>query len=89
MNPCDSTKKIPSPHTRHSRQRRSEHTTSQAAGTLDAELGHLLHLGLLNCGVLITPFHNMMLTCPQTTNTDVQRLLHAFDQVLEQITPAS
>ena len=40
---------------------------SEADGVLDGELEHLIHLGLLNRGVMITPFHNMMLVCPQTT----------------------
>lgn len=55
----------------------------QAAGAaLDPELAQLLHLGLLNRGVMITPFHNMMLVCPATTAADVAQLLAALDQVL-------
>ena len=34
---------------------------------MDGEVEQLLHLYLLNRGVLITPFHNMMLVSPQTT----------------------
>ena len=49
---------------------------------MDAELEHALHLALLNRGVLITPFHNMMLICPDTTEAQLQRLLDAFDAVL-------
>ena len=40
----------------------------------------------LNRGVLITPFHNMMLVCPDTTEADVTRLLDALDDVLAQLT---
>ncbi len=58
---------------------------SEAGAQLDAELEHLIHLGLLNRGVLITPFHNMMLVCPQTTTEDVQRLLAALASVLDEI----
>jgi glutamate-1-semialdehyde 2,1-aminomutase len=61
---------------------------SEADAILDGELEHLIHLGLLNRGVMITPFHNMMLACPQTSDADVSRLLQALDQVLAQITPA-
>jgi glutamate-1-semialdehyde 2,1-aminomutase len=43
-------------------------------------------LALLNRGVLITPFHNMMLVCPDTTHEHVQRLLNAFDAVLTSLT---
>lgn len=60
---------------------------SEADRILDGELEHLIHLGLLNRGVMITPFHNMMLVCPQTTNEDVAQLIGALDEVLCQITP--
>ena len=55
---------------------------NEAPATFDTELEHLIHLALLNRGVLITPFHNMMLVCPATTTHDAQRLLDAFDDVL-------
>ena len=60
---------------------------SEADRILDGELEHLIHLGLLNRGVMITPFHNMMLVCPQTTTDDVAQLIGALDEVLSQITP--
>ncbi len=60
----------------------------EAGRVLDAELEHLVHLGLLNRDVMITPFHNMMLVCPHTTDDQVQGLLRSLDQVLAQITPA-
>ena len=55
---------------------------SEAASAMDSELEQPLHLALLNRGVIITPFHNMMLVCPDTTDADVDRLLDAFDEVL-------
>jgi glutamate-1-semialdehyde 2,1-aminomutase len=55
----------------------------EAGRQLDDELERLLHLALLNRGVMITPFHNMLLASPATTPDDVQRLLGAFDEVLE------
>jgi glutamate-1-semialdehyde 2,1-aminomutase len=58
---------------------------SEAQGILDGELEHLIHLGLLNRGVMITPFHNMMLVCPQTTQADVDRLHGALNGVLAEI----
>ncbi len=61
---------------------------SEADAVLDGELEHLIHLGLLNRGVLITPFHNMMLVSPATTEDDVAHLLCALDAVLTEITPA-
>jgi len=56
---------------------------TQAGALLDAELEHLIHLGLLNRGVMITPFHNMMLVCPATTGAHVDQLLVALDEVLD------
>ncbi len=55
---------------------------SEAGRILDPELEHLIHLGLLNRDVMITPFHNMMLICPATTVEHVAQLLGALDEVL-------
>jgi glutamate-1-semialdehyde 2,1-aminomutase len=44
-------------------------TESEAA--TDADLEDYLHLFLVNRGVLLTPFHNMALMCPATTEADV------------------
>ncbi len=41
-----------------------------------------LHLFMLNRGVVLTPFHCMMLVSPATTAADVQRLLDVFAQWL-------
>ncbi|MGB5104602.1 MAG: aspartate aminotransferase family protein [Steroidobacteraceae bacterium] len=49
-------------------------------------LEQAIHLGLLNRGCLIAPFHNMMLTCPATTNAQVSALHEAFDGVLTRLT---
>jgi glutamate-1-semialdehyde 2,1-aminomutase len=56
---------------------------------MNPELEHAIHLYLLNRDVLITPFHNMMLVCPDTSRADVQRLLAAFDAVLTALTGAT
>lgn len=44
-----------------------------------AELNHALHLYLINRGVLIAPFHMMMLVCPATTSAQIDRLVAAVD----------
>lgn len=44
-----------------------------------AELNHALHLYLINRGVLIAPFHMMMLVCPTTTSAQIDRLVAAVD----------
>lgn len=40
------------------------------------------HLFMLNRGVLLTPFHSMMLVSPATTPDDVARLLAVFGELL-------
>jgi glutamate-1-semialdehyde 2,1-aminomutase len=55
---------------------------SEAAAAMDEALEQAIHLALLNRGVMITPFHNMMLVCPDTSDADIDRLLAAFDEVL-------
>jgi glutamate-1-semialdehyde 2,1-aminomutase len=44
-----------------------------------SKLEHALHLYCLNRGVVITPFHNMMLVCPETRAGDVELLLDVVD----------
>jgi glutamate-1-semialdehyde 2,1-aminomutase len=44
----------------------------------DFELERFLHLWALNRGVLMTPFHNMALMSPATTEADVDRHTEAF-----------
>ncbi len=58
---------------------------SAAGLILDGELEQIIHLFLLNRGLLITPFHNMMLVCPHTQAQDIDRLLAAFDDCLQQL----
>ena len=43
-------------------------TGSESAAAGDPELDDYLHVYLANRGVLITPFHNMALMCPATTD---------------------
>ena len=53
---------------------------SAAAG--DEELERFLHLYALNRGVLITPFHNMALVSPATSEADVDRHTEVFGDAL-------
>ena len=46
-------------------------TGTQSAAAHDDELEEFLHLFMANRGVLMTPFHNMALMCPDTTRADV------------------
>lgn len=44
-----------------------------------------VHLGLLNRGSLIAPFHNMMLVSPVTTARQIDRLIAGFDAILSDL----
>ncbi len=49
------------------------------AASEQKELNHALHLYLINRGVLIAPFHTMMLVSPVTTPQQIDRLAAAVD----------
>lgn len=53
--------------------------------TRDHEVDALLHLHLMNRGVLITPFHNMMLCCPATTAADIDAFESGFQRFLSDL----
>lgn len=55
---------------------------TQARAAFDDALEPALHLALLNRGVLLTPFHNMVLACPAHTTGDADALIAAFDDAL-------
>jgi glutamate-1-semialdehyde 2,1-aminomutase len=61
---------------------------SEAQAAMDSELEQAIHLYLLNRGLLITPFHNMLLVCPQTSAEDVQQLLSVFEDCVRSSVPA-
>jgi glutamate-1-semialdehyde 2,1-aminomutase len=48
----------------------------------DPDLERLLHLWVMNRGVLMTPFHNMALMSPATTEADIDRHTEAFDEAV-------
>ena len=54
----------------------------EAADADDFEVQQYLHLHALNRGILLTPFHNMALMSPVTTQADVDRHSEAFDEAL-------
>lgn len=57
-------------------------TGEESAAAADDELDAYLHLALCNRGVLMTPFHNMALMCPQTSRADVDRHTEVFREVV-------
>jgi glutamate-1-semialdehyde 2,1-aminomutase len=54
----------------------------QARDAMDDSLQGCLHLFLLNRGVVITPFHNMLLVSPQTTMRDAEPLLASLAEFI-------
>jgi glutamate-1-semialdehyde 2,1-aminomutase len=47
--------------------------------TMDMDITKALHLSLINQGVLIAPFHTMMLVSPKTDTAQIDRLILAVD----------
>jgi len=52
----------------------------------DFELERFLHLYALNRGVLLTPFHNMALMCPATTEYDIDAHTSIFSEAVRELT---
>lgn len=59
---------------------------AEAREALDPLLERALHLYLLNRGVIVTPFHNMMLVSPATTGWDVERLVTLMGEAFDILT---
>ena len=56
---------------------------SEARAAFRNDLEAALQLALLNRGVLLTPFHNMVLACPAHTAQDADTLVAAFADALD------
>jgi glutamate-1-semialdehyde 2,1-aminomutase len=56
---------------------------SEAAAAIDSELDRYLHLAALNHGILMTPFHNMALIAPATTEADIDLHTQVFRESAE------
>ncbi len=54
----------------------------EAHAAIDPELDRYLHLCALNRGILMTPFHNMALICPETTEADVDHHTSIFREAI-------
>lgn len=61
---------------------------SEASRGGDPFLDRLMHLYLLNEGVLVTPLHNMALTSPDTSQADVDRYCELFEACVSEIRAA-
>jgi glutamate-1-semialdehyde 2,1-aminomutase len=56
---------------------------AEAAG--DVALDALLHLAMLNRGVVLTPFHNMALMSPATTEAQIDVHTAAFEEIVGEL----
>lgn len=59
---------------------------NEARAAMDHPLEALLHLMLVNRGVLLAPFHNMMLVSPVTSPGQVARLVERVDECVSCMT---
>ena len=57
----------------------------QAAAAIDHELDRYMHLFSLNRGILMTPFHNMALISPDTTQADVNYHTQVFREAVQSL----
>jgi len=57
----------------------------QAADAGDFELEQYIHLRMLNDGFLITPFHNMALISPDTSENDIDSHTIAFEKMCSEL----
>lgn len=62
------------------------HNGGESAAAADFELERFLHLYVLNRGVLLTPFHNMALMCPATTEADIDLHTKIFAEAARELT---
>lgn len=58
-------------------------TGGESHAATDTELEDVLHLFLVNRGILLTPFHNMALMAPTTTAADVDAHLAVLGEAVE------
>lgn len=63
----------------------SPKNAAQARAAQNDIIESAIHLYLLNRGVLLTPFHNMMLVCPATTNADIKKIVQVFNDCLMEL----
>src|SRR5208337_385030 len=59
---------------------------SEVAKSRDGTLEALLHVYFLNRGILITPFHSMLLMCPATSAADIARYSAVFSSFCRELT---
>ena len=64
---------------------RAPRNGGESAAAADFDLERFLHLYALNRGVLLTPFHNMALMCPATSEGDVDLHTQVFGDAVGEL----
>ena len=62
---------------------------TDAKDHFDWQLMYYTHVYLSNRGILITPFHNMMLVSPVTSDADIDRMIQGWDDCLKELSEVS
>ena len=57
----------------------------EARAAMNHRLEAAIHLALVNRGILLAPFHNMMLLSPATTEGQVDRLVHELNNIASEL----
>jgi glutamate-1-semialdehyde 2,1-aminomutase len=57
----------------------------EAEAGMDHQLDAYTHLYTLNRGILITPFHNMLLVSPETSTDDIDRFTEVFKSLIQNL----
>jgi glutamate-1-semialdehyde aminotransferase len=60
-------------------------TGGQSEAAADTGLDEYLHLYMINRGILMTPFHNMALMCPATTDADADAHTAVFAAAADEL----
>jgi glutamate-1-semialdehyde 2,1-aminomutase len=63
-------------------------TAAEARAAMHDGLERALHLWLLNRGIVVTPFHNMLLVAPTATPADADRVVAAVRGFVAELCPA-
>lgn len=61
----------------------------ESAAAADPDLDEYLHLYLVNRGILLTPFHNMALMCPDTSFADAEAHAAVFADAADELLGAA
>ena len=62
---------------------------AEARAAANSTIQKALHSAFLNLGYLVTPFHNMVLVAPTTSEENVAGLVASFEKILSRLTEAA